>query len=164
MIGERIVEFLRRNDAHETWVYERRVVLFVEFLCLLAGVLVAPNQTAAMLLLIDLPRSLYATELARAARSGAARKAEKANALGVAKVELACERNIEQAAKNQQIMTAAQPIVALAMTIAGSGGQGMTSAVVVGFAVSVVRLALVEGYSVWRAWYRERVPVKIAAA
>jgi hypothetical protein len=160
MKNNRVITFLQRKGARETWEYERVVILLLELACLVAGVLASPSRTTMLLMAIDLPRSLYATELARAVRSGAARKAERAKAMGIPEVELACSRDIERAAKNQQLMTAAQPVVGLALSVAGSG-QGFTRAIIVGFIVSVIRWASVEVYGVWRAWYRERVPVQV---
>jgi len=159
MKSNRVITFLRKG-ARETWEYERVVILLLELACLVAGVLASPSRTTMLLMAIDLPRSLYATELARAVRSAAARKAERAKAMGIPEVELACSKDIERAAKNQQLMTAAQPVVGLALSVAGSG-QGFTRAIIVGFIVSVLRWASVEVYGVWRAWYRERVPVDI---
>jgi len=148
-----VISFLQRPNAHETWVYERRVILCIEAVCLFAGILAAPNRTASLLLLLDAPRALYAAELARAVRSSAARKAEQAATMMIPLVRLTCEQDIELAAKRQQLMTAASPVVALALSVAGSSGQGLTLAAVVGFFVSLVRWAAVEGYSKWRAWY-----------
>jgi hypothetical protein len=156
-----IIEFLQRKDALMTWVYERRVTLPIEALCLMAGVWAAPTRSAALLLLVTSPLALWAAELARAERSGAARKAELAAALAIPKVELACERDLEQIAKNKQLVTATAPIVALAMSVAGAGGAGLTKAAITGFIASVVRWAMVEAYGSWRAWYRSHVPVVI---
>lgn len=164
MIGQRIVEFLQREDAHETWVYERRVILPVEFLCLLAGVWAAPTRDAMWLLLVSLPLALWTAELARADRSGAARKAERAAARGIPSVTLTCESAMVSVAKNKQLLNATAPIVALAASVAGAGGVGITRAAIVGFVVLVVRWAMVEAYGVWRAWYREHVPVKVGTA
>lgn len=154
-----IIQFLQRKHAAETWVYERPPILLVEALCLIAGILAAPTRLAALLLLVSSPLALWATELARADRSAAARKAEIADALRLPKVELTCSKDIEKAAKNKQLVTATAPVVALALSVAGAGGQGLTLAVAVGFVVSVIRWAMVEAYGPWRAWYRGHVPV-----
>ncbi len=164
MIGQRIVEFMQREDAHETWVYERRIILPVEFLCLLAGVWAAPTRDAMWLLLVSLPLALWTAELARADRSGAARKAERAAARGIPSVTLACEAAMVSVAKNKQLLNATAPIVALAASVAGAGGAGITRAAIVGFVVSVVRYVMVEAYGVWRAWYRKRVSTMIDCA
>lgn len=163
MIGQCIVEFLQRPNACETWVYERRIILPAEFLCLLAGVWAAPTRDAMWLLLVSLPLALWTAELARADRSGAARKAERAAARGIPSVTLTCESAMVSVAKNKQLLNATAPIVALAASVAGAGGAGITRAAIVGFVVSVVRYVMVEAYGVWRAWYRGRVPLKIAA-
>jgi hypothetical protein len=154
-----IVSFLQRDDALRTWIYERRVFFPVELLCLLAGVWAAPTRSAALLLLVTMPLALLAAEFARADRSGAARKGELATALSIPKVKLACERDLERVAKNKQLVTATAPIVALAMSVAGAGGAGLTKAAITAFVVSVVRWAMVEAYGHWRAWYRSHVPV-----
>jgi hypothetical protein len=153
-----VVRFLQRSNALRTWRYERRVILVIEAACLAAGILVAPTRSAAMLLLVTAPLSLWAAELARADRSAAARKAEHAAAKGLLKVVLACEKDIEHAAKNKQLVTATAPIVALAMAVAGAGGAGIQMAAIVGFGVSATRWATVEGYSRWRRWYRKHAP------
>lgn len=163
MIGQRIVEFLQREDAHETWVYERRVILPVEFLCLLAGVWAAPTRDAMWLLLVSLPLALWTAELARADRSGAARKAERAAARGIPSVTLTCESAMVSVAKNKQLLNATAPIVALAASVAGAGGAGITRAAIVGFVVSIIRWGMVEAYGVWRAWYRTHIPIKACA-
>jgi hypothetical protein len=156
-----IVQFLQRDGAHDTWVYERRVILAVELLCLLAGVWAAPTRAAMWLLLVSMPLALQAAELARADRSGAARKAEHAAALGIPSVTLTCERDMIRVAKNKQLLAAAAPVVALSASVAGAGGAGITRAAIVGFIVSVVRWVMVEAYGAWRMWYRARVPAFI---
>ena len=155
-----IVRFLQRDGAPETWQYERVIILFVECMCLLAGVMAAPTNNAALLSVVTLPLALWATELARAERSGAARKSERAAAMAIPTVTLACEKQIVNAAKNKQIVTATAPIVALAMSVAGAG-TGLTRAIVAGFVVSLIRYAMVELYGVWRGWYRSHVPLSI---
>jgi hypothetical protein len=160
-IGMAIIRFLQRDGAKETWWYERTPILFVELLCLLAGILAAPNRAAALLLVVDLPRSLLSAEFGRSARSASARKVEMAEAMGIPAVELRCQRDIDNTAKNQQLMTAAAPVVALAMSVAASGGAGLSLAAAVGFAVSLVRYGMVEGYSPWRKWYRRQVPCRV---
>lgn len=156
--GFSLIRFLQRKDAKETWWYERIPILLVELACLLAAVWGAPNRLAALLLLVDMPRSIYAAELARRSRSAASRKTELAEAMKLPAVELACQRAIDAASRNNQIMTAAAPLVALAMSVAASGGIGLTRAAVVGFATSIVRYAMIEGYGHWRKWYRQQVP------
>lgn len=158
-----IVKFLQHDDAHETWVYERRVILSVELLCLLAGAWAAPTRDAMLLLLVSMPLALWAAELARADRSGAARKAERAAALGIPSITLTCERDMIRVAKNKQLLAAAAPVVALSASVAGAGGAGITRAAIVGFIVSIVRWAMVEAYGAWRAWYRARVPVFVTS-
>jgi hypothetical protein len=158
MTSHAIVRFLQRDGALLTWFYERRVILPIEALCLMAGVWAAPTRAAALLLLVTSPLALWATELARADRSGAARKAELAAALAIPKVKLTCERDLEQVAKNKQFVTATAPIVSLAMSVAGAGGAGLTKAAITGFAVSVIRWTVIEAYGAWRAWYRSHVP------
>jgi hypothetical protein len=39
-----VVRFFQRPGALPTWRYERRVILAVEALCLLAGILAAPTR------------------------------------------------------------------------------------------------------------------------
>lgn len=158
-----IIQFLQRNDSRETWEYERPVILTVELLCLIAGAWAAPTHDAMWLLLMSMPLSLWTVELARAERSGAARKAERAAALGFPSVTLTCEADMVRVAKNKQILNATAPIVALSAAVAAAGFAGITRAIVVGFVVSVVHWAMVEAYGVWRAWYRARVPVFIAS-
>jgi hypothetical protein len=160
-----IIRFIQRTTSNpwSTWEYERVPTLLVEFLCLLAGIWAAPTQSAMWLAVVSTPLSLLATEFARADRSAAARKAEIATATGIPSVVLPCARDIEQAAKNRQLITATAPIVALAASVAGANGAGITAAAIVGFIVSVVRWAAVEIYGKWRAWYRTHVPVKIPA-
>jgi hypothetical protein len=157
-----IIRFLQRNDARETWEYERPVILAVELLCLIAGAWAAPTRDSMWLLLVSsMPLTLLATEFARADRSGAARKAERAAALGIPSVTLTCEADMVRVAKNRQLLAATAPIVALSASVAGAGGAGITRAAVVSFIVSVVRWAMVEAYGAWRAWYRSHVPVNI---
>lgn len=156
-----IIRFLQRDGARETWFYERPVILFVELLCLFAGVWAAPTREAAYLLLVSMPLTLWAAELARADRSGAARKSELAAARGIPTVQLTCERDMVRVAKNKQLLAAAAPVVALSASVAGAGGAGITRAAIVGFIVSIVRWAMVEAYGVWRAWYRSHVPIVI---
>ncbi len=152
-----IIRFLQRPGALRTWHYERRVQLAVEALCLLAGIWAAPTRNAALLLAITAPLALWAAELARADRSASARKTEQAAAIGLPAVELSCSKDIERAAKNRQLVTAAAPIVALATSVAGSG-IGLTKAAVVGFGTSLVRWSAIEVYGAWRRWYRKRAP------
>jgi hypothetical protein len=159
-----IIEFLQRDGALMTWCYERRVILSIEVLCLMAGVWAAPTQAAASLLLVSMPLALLAAEWARADRSGAARKAELAAARGITKIKLACERDLEHITKNKQLVTATAPIVALAMSVAGASGVGLTKAAITAFVVSVVRWTMVEAYGKWRAWYRSHVPVMIVTS
>jgi hypothetical protein len=154
-----VVRFLQRPTALDTWRYERRVILPIEVLCLVAGILAAPTRAASMLLLVTAPLALWATELARADRSAAARKAELATAMGIPRVELACSKDIEQVAKNKQLVTATAPVVSLAMAVAGAGWAGLTLAAIVGFCASLVRWATIEDYGKWRTWYRSHVPV-----
>lgn len=158
-----VIRFLQRDGARETWEYERPVILSVELLCLIAGAWAAPTRDAMWLLLVSMPLSLWTAELARAERSGAARKAERAAALGFPMVTLTCEADMVRVAKNKQLLNATAPIVALSAAVAAAGFAGITRAIVVGFVVSVVRWAMVEAYGVWRAWYRARVPVFIAS-
>jgi hypothetical protein len=161
IIGMAIINFLQREGAKDTWWYERFPILIVELLCLLAGIFAAPNRASALLLLVDLPRSLLFAEFGRAIRSGSARKVEVAEAMGIPAVEIRCQKDIDNAAKNQQLMIATTPVVALAMSVAASGGVGLSMAAGVGFAVSLVRYVMVEGYSPWRKWYRLQVPCRI---
>jgi hypothetical protein len=156
-----IIRFLQRNDSRETWEYERPAILTVELLCLIAGAWAAPTRGAMWLLLVSMPLSLWSAELARAERSGAARKAERAAALGIPSVTLTCETDMVRVAKNKQLLNATAPIVALSAAVAAAGFAGITRAIVVGFIVSVVRWAMVEAYGTWRAWYRARVPVQV---
>lgn len=163
LVNHPIIEFLQRDDAPETWIYERRVILSVELLCLIAGAWAAPTRDSMLLLLMSMPLSLWTAELARAERSGAARKSERAAALGIPSVTLTCEADMVRVAKNKQLLNATAPIVALSAAVAGAGFAGITRAIVVGFVVSVVRWAMVEAYGAWRVWYRTRVPVFIAS-
>ena len=153
-----VIRFLQRPIALPTWRYERRVILAVEVLCQLAGILAAPTRLAALVMLVGAPFAVWQVELARAARSADARKREQATALRVPDVELTCARQIEDAAKARQLATIAAPVVTLATSIAAAGGQGLKLALVVGFVVSAVRVAMVELYGPWRAWYRSKVP------
>jgi hypothetical protein len=161
--GFALIQFLQREGAKTTWWYERIPILLVEAACLLAAIWAAPNRLAALLLLVDMPRSIYAAELARRSRSAASRKTELAEAMKLPQAELTCQREIDIAARNNQIMTAAAPLVALAMSVAASGGAGLTRAAVVGFVVSIVRYAMIEGYGHWRKWYRQQVPCVVSA-
>jgi hypothetical protein len=156
--GFALIQFLQREGAKETWYYERIPILLVEAACVFAAIWAAPNRLAALLLLVDMPRSIYAAELARRSRSGASRKAELAEAMKLPQAELTCQRDLDIAARNNQIMTAAVPLVALAMSVAASGGTGLTRAAVVGFVTSIIRFAMIEGYGYWRKWYRQQVP------
>lgn len=153
-----IIRFLKRDGAKNTWLYERRVILPVEAICLLVGIWAAPDTRARVWLAITLPLALLAAELTRASRSGATRKAELAAARGHG-VVLPCEADLVRAARNLQLITATAPIVALGATVANAGLAGLTRAAIAAFVVSVIRYAMVEGYGHWRAWYRARVPV-----
>lgn len=161
--GFALIRFLQRDGAKDTWRYERIPILLVEAACLIAAVWAASNRFAALLLLVDMPRSIYAAELARRNRSASSRKTELAEAMKLPAVELTCQRAIDAAARNNQIMTAAAPIVALAMSVAASGGAGLSRAAVVGFAISVIRYTMIEGYGHWRKWYRQQVPCIVPA-
>lgn len=155
-----IVRFIQRPGALPTWRYERRLILVIEALCLLAGILAAPPR-ATLVLLVGAPFALWQVELARAARSADARKRETSEALGLPSVDLTCQRDIERAAESRQLATIAAPAVALAASVADSGGHGLTVALVVGFVTSVVRVAMVELYGPWRRWYRSKVPLML---
>lgn len=160
--ADRLLRFLQRPTALPTWRYERRIILAVEVLCQVAGILAAPTRLAALVMLVGAPFAIWQVELARAARSADARKREQAAALRVPDVELTCARQIEEAAKARQFATIAAPVVTLATSIAAAGGQGLKLALVVGFMVSAVRVATVEFYGPWRAWYRRKVPPLVA--
>lgn len=156
-----IIRFLQRNNDRETWEYERPVILAVELLCLIAGAWAAPTRDSMLLMLVSMPLVLWGAELARAERSGAARKTEQMAALGLPLLALTCEADMVRVAKNKQLLNATAPIVTLSAAVAAAGFAGITRAIVVGFVVSVVRWAMVEAYGTWRAWYRSHVPVQV---
>lgn len=152
-----IIAFLQRDGALETWRYERRFILSVEVLCLLASVVAAPTPQAAAVQMLTAPIALWAAELARADRSAAARRAERSAFFQLPPIELACDQAIERAAKNRQLVTLAWPLVTLAMSLAAVVPSAASlRAIGAGFVTSCIRLALVECYGTWRRWYRQR--------
>lgn len=159
-----IIRFLQRPGARPTWRYERRAILAIEVFCQIAGILAAPSRLAALVMFVGAPFAVWQVELARAARSADARKREQAAAEGVPEVDLSCARDIEQAAKARQLATIAAPVVTLATSIAAAGGHGLRLALVVGFIVSAVRVAVVELYGPWRRWYRSKVPALVVVS
>lgn len=82
--------WLQRPGARPTWVYERNVFLLVELVCVAATIAAAPHHGARVALLLSVPFTMYAAELARAARSGDVRRREQEEALGNAPTRLAC--------------------------------------------------------------------------
>lgn len=159
-IGNAVVTFLQRPSALETWRYERRVFLAFEALFVAATMAAAP-ASARWVALASALVAAYTAELARADRSAAARKRERAEALGLPGIELECERDIEAAAKARQVLSILGPLLVLSATRAVLGEQGMTASGGVLFAVAVVRTAMVQAYGPWRRWYREQIPVRL---
>jgi hypothetical protein len=157
--GHRIIAFLARPDARPTHVYERRIVLLVEALCLLAVVLVAPAGMPTYLLLLRAPLQLRKAAADHAARSGAARRREHEEVLGRDPVKLTCARELEREASNGQILTAGMPLVDLAFAFALTGEHGIRAAAIVSTVCTFARIGMVEGYGVWRRWYRARRPL-----
>lgn len=153
-----VIRFLQRKSACATWIYERRVILFVELLCQLACILVAFTWTTKIVLLANLPFTMLALELARSSRSGAARKAETTAAMGIPAVTLHCEKDLVRDAKRQQMLSGMTPMVGLIISMVSTPNAGMVLPSITACAVSLIRWAMVEDYGRWRTWYRERVP------
>lgn len=158
-----IIRFIKRDTKNpwETWQYERIPILLIEAMCLIAGIWAAPTRSAMWLAIVSAPLALLATEFARADRSAATLKTEIAAATGIPSVVLPCSKDIEQAAKNRQVITATAPVVALAASVAGANGAGLTLAAIVSFITSLIRWGSIEGQGSWRVWYRTHVPVKV---
>jgi hypothetical protein len=153
MMKTRILSFLDRDDASETWVYERRVILLVELICLLAVMVASPWGLPTYLLLVRAPLQLRKAASDHAARSGAARRREREEAEGRDPVRLACARKLEHEAWSGQVITIANPIVDLAAVWALSGGRSIAVVAIVGATCSLIRFGMVEGYGAWRRWY-----------
>lgn len=160
-LGDLIVVNLASVHAKPTHVYERRIVLFVEALCLLAVVLAAPEGLPTYLLLLRAPLQLRKAASDHAARSGAVRRREHEEALGIDPVKLSCAKELEREARDGQLITAAMPIVDLACAFALAGGKGIAVAAIVSAICSFARFGMVQGYSAWRRWYRVRRPLPL---
>lgn len=163
-MGARVLAFLSHPDARPTWVYERRVILFVEALCLLAVALAAPTGLPTYLLLLRAPLQLRKAMSDHAARSGAARRREHEEALGRDPVKLTCAKALEREARDGQLLTAVIPLVDLAFAWAVAGGKGIAASAIAGAVCALVRFGMVEGYGAWRRWYRARRALVLGGA
>lgn len=152
--------WLQRPGARPTWVYERNVFLLVELVCVIAPITAAPNQGARVALLLSAPFTVYAAELARAARSGDVRRREREEATGASPTRLACDAELERAGLRRQRLTTLMPILLFGVALFTSPTSPhvlATSAVIL--ATGLARAAMVNGYAAWRRAYRKVVPV-----
>lgn len=155
-----LCQWLQRPGAKPTWVYERNVFLLVELTCVAAMIAAAPNQGARVALLLTAPCTVYAAELARAARSGDVRRRENEEALGNAPTRLACDAALERAGLRRQRLTMVMPLLMFGTALLASPAPKASIATsIVILATSLARVLVVNGYAAWRLAYRKVVPV-----
>jgi hypothetical protein len=147
--SDRVVRFLVRS-SRPTWTWERLVVVAIEALLWGVTVVVTPPLLAAVTGLFG----GYLAVRAQAARSVAARRRERGEALGLPAIELHCDAEDERRARGDQLLGGLSPVVAIVLAAAGSG---VTAAVLAGAACTGARWAYGFGYGRWRRWYAPAV-------
>lgn len=142
-----VTQWLSAPNRWPTFYYERLVLLAtVELPALLLITWASPSMATWVSGLLGLAGAI----LAQTARSVAARRAERAAALGVEAITVSCEAADERRVIWQQRLTTLSPFVGAA---AAWNTSGISRAVIVGFLCAVARNLWVDVYGAWRAFY-----------
>lgn len=142
-----LTRWLSAPDRWPTYHYERLVMLVgIELPALLLITWASPSMATWVSGLLGLVMAI----LAQTQRSVAARRAEKAAALGVEAIMVSCEAADERRAIWQQRLTTLSPFVGAA---SAWGTSGINRAVIVGLLCAVARNLWVDGYGAWRTFY-----------
>ncbi len=154
-IGQMVWRFLRRDEAEETWWYERIPHMAIEVLCLVAGVLVTPagkSRWAALALMLP---ALIQAELTREDRSGERRRDEADRKAGIKRSELHCDTRIKSRRWVRDALTWAWPVASAVVAAIVAGAIAWP--IVVALNTTIIRLVRDRVlYPQWRDWWEAR--------
>lgn len=154
-IGQMVWRFLRRDDAKETWEYERIPHMALELICLVAGVLVTPAGKARWAALALMVPALVQAELTREDRSSERRREEDDRKAGIKRSELHCDKRIKSRRWVRDALTWSWPVISAVVAAIVAGAVAWP--VVVGLGSTIVRLVRDRVvYPGWRDWWEAR--------